>query len=72
MAKNKSYSVWGVVKGSRYLGTFDADSEEEALKLAEQSDRYEVFLCKNCSKKISKPEVDELFAKEIEIDEGDL
>jgi len=54
------YRVYALVRGSKYLGTVEADSKEEAEKVAWNELDHFVGLCHQCSKEIDDPEVDEL------------
>lgn len=56
------YSVYGRVVATKFIGEFEADSEEEAIKMAE--DEAYVSVCHQCSSEVDDPEVDELFAEE--------
>lgn len=59
------YSVYGVVKGSKYLGEFEADSEEEAVKKALNSEAAYINLCWQCSDNCEDPEVVSAEAEEV-------
>ncbi|WFU52216.1 hypothetical protein QA639_21145 [Bradyrhizobium pachyrhizi] len=61
----KQFSVVGVVTGSKYIGTFWANSKEEALKMAEASDNNFVSLCHQCGDHCEDPEIHELIAEEV-------
>ena len=56
------YSVYGKVVATKFIGEFEADSEEKAIKMAEE-EAY-VSICHQCSSEVEDPEVDELFAEE--------
>lgn len=58
------YSVTGVVTGSKYLGEFEADSKEEAIALAMESDAISVRLCHQCVEECEDPEIDSAEASE--------
>lgn len=60
------YRVVGTVIGSKYLGEFEADTPEEAVEKALDSEECHVSVCHQCSDDISDPEIDEAFAELIE------
>jgi len=51
------YHVTGVVTGSKYLGHFEADSEEEAIEKAINSAAASVSMCHQCAEDCEDPEV---------------
>lgn len=57
------YRAYGRVVGSKYLGEFEADSPEEAKKLAEQSDECHISLCWSCSDECEDPEIEEVYVE---------
>jgi hypothetical protein len=61
--KKKTFSVYGVVTGSKYLGRFEANTKEEAIKLA--SGEASVSLCHQCSDECEDPEIHEIVAEEV-------
>lgn len=58
------YSVYGKVVATKYIGEFEADSEDEAIKMAE--DEAYVSVCHQCSSEVEDPEIDEIFAELID------
>lgn len=54
------YEVYGLIKTSKFIGEFEANSKEEAEKMAWDSDEAYVSLCYHCSRE---------FATEIEVTE---
>ena len=60
------WSVYGRVYASKYLGTVEADTEEEALKKAEEDLDWGVSVCHQCSHDISDPAVEDVI---VEVDE---
>jgi hypothetical protein len=56
------WSVYGRVIGSKYLGTYEADSKEEAEDKAMEA-KGSVSLCHHCSSECEDPEVDNVIAK---------
>lgn len=55
------FRVYASVVGSKYLGEFEAETKEEAIKMAE-ADAC-VSLCHQCDSECEDPEIDELFAE---------
>ncbi|MDE2107135.1 MAG: hypothetical protein KGL39_58560 [Patescibacteria group bacterium] len=55
------YAVTAKVVGSTYLGTFEAHTEEEAIKTAIDANGS-VCLCHQCSSKVEDPELVEFYA----------
>ena len=54
------YEVYGVVRASKYLGTVEADTKEEAEEKAwSDLDAY-VSLCHQCSSEAEEAEISEL------------
>lgn len=56
------YHVTGVVTGSKYLGLFEANSEEEAIELAMESEAAHVSLCNQCSDECEDGQIEEAIA----------
>ena len=56
------FYVTGVVSGSKYLGEFEAETEEQAIEMALASDRVAVCLCHHCSSECEDPEIQEAVA----------
>lgn len=61
MGKTK-WDVTGVVVGSKFLGTFEAETEAEAVRMALESDASSVSLCHQCSDECEDPEVERAIA----------
>lgn len=60
------YEVWGRVVGSKYIGSYEASTEEEAIANAlEDGDAY-VSVCHSCVGEVNEAVVDELSAEKIE------
>jgi hypothetical protein len=57
------YSVYGKVTGTKYVGEFEANSAEEAIQMAEESDNIYIFLCWQCAKEIDDPMIEEFIAE---------
>ena len=53
------YHVVGHVTGGKYLGVFEADSEEEAIKKALNSEEAYVSFCHQCSRECENAEIEE-------------
>lgn len=60
------FEVYGKVTGSKYLGVFEAHSEEEAIQLALQSTASMVSFCRQCTDNCEDPEINEAVADRIE------
>jgi hypothetical protein len=45
----KTFMVYGLVTGTKYLGEFKAETADEAVDMALQSDANDVSLCHQCS-----------------------
>jgi hypothetical protein len=60
------YAVYGKVRASKFLGTFEAESAEKAIEMALNSDAAYVSVCHQCSRDIEDPEIDEATAEEEE------
>ena len=56
----------GIVTASKYLGEFEADSEEEAIEMALNSEEASVSICHQCSHDVSDPEINEANAELVE------
>jgi hypothetical protein len=67
--KKRKWSVVGTVIGSKYLGEFEAATEEEAVEKALR--RAHVSLCHQCSDECSDAEVHEAHAELIEEEDRD-
>ena len=52
MTVKKKFHVYGKMTASKYLGVFEAASEEEAVDMALSSDKNHTFLCHQCSYEI--------------------
>ena len=55
------YHVYGTVVGSKYLGEFEAASEEEAIEKA--SNEAYVSFCHQCSQECENAEVTDIVAE---------
>jgi hypothetical protein len=60
------YRVVGTVTASKYLGEFEADSEEEAIEMALNSEEAYVSMCHQCSSNCEDPEIHEASAQLVE------
>jgi len=58
------YRVYGTVTGCKYLGTYEANSEDAAIDMA-VGNAY-VSLCHQCSNHIDDPEITEIQAELVE------
>jgi len=62
--EKKTYSVSASVRGSKYIGEFEASSKEEAMEIALKSDEMYISLCHQCSSECEDAEIDEVFVEE--------
>ncbi len=60
------YRASARIVGSKYLGEFEAENEDEAKLKAENSSEAHVSLCHQCSDECEDPECDEVFVELIE------
>ena len=60
----KKYACYGLVKGSKYIGTVEAENEEEAKKKAWDLEEVYISFCHQCSSECEDPEVDEIDVEE--------
>jgi hypothetical protein len=66
----KKWSVWGNYYASKFLGEVEAETEEEALKLAEDDAGaefdYMVCLCHQCADEVEIGDLDSFFVSPTE------
>ena len=62
----KKYRVYGMFYASRFIGTFEANSPEEAEDMASESEENYVSLCHQCAHDI---ELSDHSASEFEVEE---
>ena len=46
------YRVYGVMSVTKYFGEIEADSQDEAVEIAENSDDNDASLCHQCSREL--------------------
>ena len=63
------YLCYAVVTGTKYLGTVEAETEQEAADKAVELPTASVALCHQCVRECSDPEIQEI---EVEEEEGAL
>lgn len=64
------YAVYGRVVASKYLGDFEADSEAEAIRMAEDSGEVDcVSLCFQCNAEIEEAAIDKCRAVLVDWEE---
>jgi hypothetical protein len=51
------YNVTGTVVGSKYLGEFEAETEEQAVEIALSSNSAYVSLCHHCAGECGDAEI---------------
>lgn len=54
------YAAYAKVSGTKFLGYFEAGSEEEAVKKAGQVNGVHISLCDECQHQCEDPEVVEI------------
>ncbi|GAA4827865.1 hypothetical protein GCM10023310_00660 [Paenibacillus vulneris] len=59
------YRVYGVVRATKYIGEFEAETKEAAEQLAWDSDEAYSSVCYHCSKQVEDPEIERLEVEEI-------
>lgn len=64
--KLKKWSVWGKVYATKFLGTFEAATADEAEQKA-MEENGQVAVCNQCASEVSDPEIDSC---EVEEDAG--
>lgn len=61
------FSVTGVVSGSKFLGEFEADTEEKAIEMALDTDAAQsVNLCHQCNDQCEDGQIEKAVASKIE------
>ena len=58
------YNVYGKVVGSKFIGTFEADSEREAMEKA--GENASISLCHYCSGECENAEIEDFTAEVVE------
>lgn len=61
----RRWNVYGAVRASKYLGEFEAETAEEAVQLALDSDAASCSVCHQCSSEVEDPEIEDAVAEEI-------
>lgn len=59
------FNVWAAVKGTKYLGEFEAETAEQAIELAGESDAASPTLCHQCSSECEDPECSDFTAEQV-------
>jgi len=67
----KTYRVHGLVKGGKYLGEYEANSKEEAIEMALNSNEAHVSMCHQCSDQCEDPMIEEAFAETDDEEDND-
>lgn len=60
----KKWTVTGVVTGSKYLGTYEAETAEEAIEMALESEAASCSVCHQCSSQVEDPQIERAVASE--------
>lgn len=69
--KKKLYRAYGVVKGTKYLGEFEASSVKEAKDMALESEDAYISFCHQCSSECEDPAINDtkdIILEEVESD----
>ncbi len=64
--KKKKYMVNASVRGTKFIGRFEAENSMEAISMAENAEQNSVNLCHHCVSECEEAEVHELYAEEIQ------
>lgn len=59
------YHISAIVQGSKFIGEFEADSKEEAIKMAWEHENAEVNLCHQCSDDCEDANIAEMDVYEV-------
>lgn len=59
------WSLVGVVTGGKYIGTVEAETEEEAIEKGFQLSEASVSLCHGCASECEDPEIEEIRAEPV-------
>jgi hypothetical protein len=64
----KKYSVYGIISASVFLGEYEAESKEEAVKMAEENRNanWHPTLCWQCAGEVELGDVYDTQVEEIE------
>lgn len=57
MSAKKKWVVTGAVHGSKYLGEYEAETADEAISMALESDAASCHMCHHCSDECEDPEI---------------
>ena len=66
----RPYRCHAKVSGSKYLGVFWAESEEEAAQMAEESEAAGIMFCHQCRCECEDATVEEVYAEEVAPEEA--
>lgn len=64
----KKFRVYAILSASQYVGEFTAETEEEAIKLAEQDGDYGGSLCHQCAGEFDLGDAHDFVADECAIE----
>lgn len=61
----KKWNIHAAVGGSKFLGTVEAETQEEALEKADEEflNLMDISLCWQCSEEIEDPQITEIIAE---------
>lgn len=57
------YAVYGAVTATKYIGTVEAETEEEAIKLGWKHDNCYVSVCHQCADHVEDPDIQSLIVE---------
>ena len=61
----KKFRVTGTVSGSKVIGEFEAESKEDAIRQASESDEADANLCHSCANECDDAQILEFDADEV-------
>lgn len=59
------FNIYATVTGGKYIGEFEADTAEQAIEMAQESEAAGIRLCHQCSDECEDPECTEFHADEV-------
>ena len=60
------YHACGLMGAHKYLGIFEADTAEDAIKLAWDSPTLTLVLCQHCESQIEPHDINEIIVEPVE------
>lgn len=59
------FRVYGVIRATKYIGEFEAESKEQAEQMAWDSDEGYVSVCHQCSREVEDPEIERMEVEQV-------